>query len=392
VEYSHFIQSESYNVLVGISQGKEIPSIVSTLNEAKHTAMKKGIGHAFTTNALLDYESYIDESAQELFHRFLKDGTCDISKWFQYFTMDVLSRIAFSESFGFVDKGADLGGTIKAIQERFDYWNDWAAIPQTERLIYRNPISKSLMKTGSNQLAALAVEKLQARKTAISPPPQRDLLQKYIEASEKNPEVIDTQTIIGMTMSTIAGGADTTAVTLTSVFYFLMKNPRTFDKLLSEFQTALHNGALSDPPRWSETHKLPYLEVVIKESMRCYPIATFGLDRVVPKGGAEVCGKFIPEGTVVSCLLYSVHCDKDVYGQDADQFRPERWLEADELQRRKMERGFIGFGAGKRICLGLHIAQLEMKKIIPYMMMKFKVRLRPLILRVHPMLTCYLCR
>jgi cytochrome P450 len=157
--------------------------------------------------------------------------------------------------------------------------------------------------------------------------------------------------------------------------YYLLKNPYAHDKLLAEFQTAIRDGALSNPPRWSEVHKLPYLDVIIKESMRCYPILSFGIDRIVPDGGAEIAGSFIPGGTVVACPQYNVHMDKEVYGEDSEAFRPERWLEADGLQRRKMERGFLGFSAGKRICLGLHIAQLEMKKMIPHMMMNFKMTL-----------------
>lgn len=175
-----------------------------------------------------------------------------------------------------------------------------------------------------------------------------------------------------MIMSTIAAGADTTAVTMTSVFYFLLKNPHAMNTLLLEIQEALRNGSITNPPMWAQVNKLQYLDVVIKEAMRCYPIASFGIDRIVPKGGATLAGTFIPEGTIVGCQQMAIHHDKDVYGQDVDQFRPERWLEADELQKRKMERAFIGFSTGKRICIGQHIAQLEMKKSIPHILMNFK--------------------
>jgi hypothetical protein len=113
--------------------------------------------------------------------------------------MDVLSRIAFSESLGFVANGGDVDNTIASIKTRFEYWNDWMAIPGLERLIFRNPIMKQL-KAGSSSIAVMAAKKLYARKAATEPPPQRDLLQKYIEASEKHPEWVDTASIIGLTM------------------------------------------------------------------------------------------------------------------------------------------------------------------------------------------------
>jgi cytochrome P450 len=192
-------QGDSYKVMIGMKDGKEIPSVVSTISEARHTVMKRGIGHAFTANSVLDYEHYIDESAAELFDVFRKQRSCNISSWFQLFTMDVLSRIAFSESLGFVANGGDVDNTIASIKTRFEYWNDWMAIPGLERLIFRNPIMKQL-KAGSSSMAVMAAKKLYARKAATEPPPQRDLLQKYIEASEKHPEWVDTASIIGLTM------------------------------------------------------------------------------------------------------------------------------------------------------------------------------------------------
>lgn len=130
-------------------------------------------------------------------------------------------------------------------------------------------------------------------------------------------------------------------------------------------------------PGRSQVNRLPYLDAVLKESMRVVPIASWGLDRVVPPGGATIAGRYIPGGTVVGCHIDSVHLDEDVYGADAASFRPERWLEADEDRRRRMDRAYLAFSAGKRTCTGIHIAWLEIKKTLPLLLMNFDVSCRP---------------
>ncbi len=65
------------------------------------------------------------------------------------------------------------------------------------------------------------------------------------------------------------------------------------------------------------------------------------LERIVPEEGAQICGEFIRRGTVVGMHAWVVHRNKEVYGQDAGEFRPERWLEADPEQLKKMERCFL---------------------------------------------------
>jgi cytochrome P450 len=67
-----------------------------------------------------------------------------------------------------------------------------------------------------------------------------------------------------------------------------------------------------------------------------------------------------------------LHRNRSIYGEDVDEFRPERWLTGDEDQKSAMERAFIGFGAGSRVCLGRHIATLGIK-VIPTLVAKFEV-------------------
>jgi len=72
-----------------------------------------------------------------------------------------------------------------------------------------------------------------------------------------------------------------------------------------------------------------------------HPGVGFPLERYVPKGGAHVCGVFLPAGTNVSMSAPVIHQDQSVFGFDADIFRPERWIEATPEQVKNMDRAML---------------------------------------------------
>lgn len=82
-------------------------------------------------------------------------------------------------------------------------------------------------------------------------------------------------------------------------------------------------------------------QAVIKEAMRMHPGVGFPLERYAPEGGAEICGIHLPAGTNISMSAPTVHHDKSIFGEDADQFRPERWIEATPDDLRRMDRAFL---------------------------------------------------
>lgn len=96
--------------------------------------------------------------------------------------------------------------------------------------------------------------------------------------------------------------------------------------------------------------KLPFLDAVVMEGLRCFPPIPMSLPRYVPRGGRDIDGFFLPEGTIVSSQAYSVHrLDSDVF-PDPDVFRPERWLDREgDAERRRL---FFAFASGGRGCIG----------------------------------------
>ena len=108
-----------------------------------------------------------------------------------------------------------------------------------------------------------------------------------------------------------------------------------------------------------------------------HPASAVNLERVVPPAGANIAGEQIPGGTVVGVSSWATHRNKEVFGDDAHTFRPERWPEASEAQVRLMEKSMLHFGAGNHSCLGKNISVREMYKLVPSLMRTFKVSLPP---------------
>lgn len=200
-----------------------------------------------------------------------------------------------------------------------------------------------------------------------------DLLDKFLRAKKEFPDTVDDKAVLGLSLSMVNAGSDTTATTMAAIFYYLLKNPDAMARLRKEIDKHFPPPSVDSPEAlescvtsFSEAQKLPYLDACIKETLRYHPALGGQLqERLVPPGGATISGEWIPGGTIVSCSSWLVHRHKPTFGQDADQFRPERWLEAGEEQLSAMNRALIAFGAGAHTCVGKNIALLEINKLVP---------------------------
>lgn len=151
-----------------------------------------------------------------------------------------------------------------------------------------------------------------------------------------------------------------------------MKYPEAYDRLQKEVDEAAVNGQLSSPVTYAEANRLPYLCACIKEALRLHPGVQLTMSRLTPVEGLELCGQYIPEGYRVGMNPAVVHYDKSVFGEDADEFRPARWLEGDAAA---MDKAMLHFGAGTRTCIGKNISLAELHKLIPYVVRNFRIEM-----------------
>jgi len=143
---------------------------------------------------------------------------------------------------------------------------------------------------------------------------------------------------------------------------YVMGDPTVYEKLMAELDEATRADHLSSVPQYDEVLKYcPYYVACVREAMRLTPSAPNIFPRLAKAGGVELYGKFVPEGTELTCNPWLVHRDPSIYGEDAESFRPERWLQSEE-KTRQMNKYNMAFGYGARICLGRTIAEMELFK------------------------------
>lgn len=147
----------------------------------------------------------------------------------------------------------------------------------------------------------------------------------------------------------MAAGIDTTGDALCFLMWELSQ-PRSF-----QFQERLQRELLESPE--ISFDKLPFLDSIVMEGLRCFPAIPMSLPRYVPQGGREIDGFLVPEGTIVSCQAYSVHrIDETVFPQP-DVFNPARWMEKDgDAARRRL---MFAFANGGRGCVGKQYVRVD---------------------------------
>ena len=150
---------------------------------------------------------------------------------------------------------------------------------------------------------------------------------RYVFLYELVKNTTDPLQIRSELLNVLLAGRDSTASLLADVFFVLARRPDVWSRLRFEVETL---GG--QKPNLQQIKDLKYLRMVLNESLRLYPIVPFNareaaVDTILPLGGGED-GKsplFVPKGQIVQYTIRCVHRRKDLYGLDADEFKPERW-------------------------------------------------------------------
>ena len=149
----------------------------------------------------------------------------------------------------------------------------------------------------------------------------------------------------------------------------LLTHPDTYSRVLAEIDTVALPAQQDDV-----LANCPLYVACLKETLRLCPPVPGIYPRVCPPGGVELCGHFVPEGVELAGSPYTTQRHKSMYGDDADDFRPDRWLE-DVHRAAEWERLELCFGFGSRKCPGKIVAMMELYKAPLHFMRTFEASL-----------------
>ena len=342
-------------------------SVFSTRDEKFHAELRHLEIGGYQGKGIDTLEPSIDARVAELMQlvRAKYNGTIiDMSKVARYFTLDVLSTVAFAAPFGFMQANDDLWDYNKA-NEDFMTILVLTAHHSFIRWLLFTPVMQWLAgpkitdKTGLGPALAFA-RKAVAERYGPDPKKQQDMLGYFVEKG-----LSQTQCEVEAFVQIIAGSDSTTTV-VRSMMYLLVGNGAAYSKLRHEVDRAVSEGTVSDPVvTYAEAQRLPYLAACIWEGLRMYP-PLFGLkSKIAPPGGEQIKEYFFPEGAELGSCDYAFVRSKGIFGEDADIFRPDRWIDASQDEKVKFRYTVDTiFGSGKYRCLGRHIAFIELYKVL----------------------------
>jgi cytochrome P450 len=207
-----------------------------------------------------------------------------------------------------------------------------------------------------------------ARRRA-EPEAGRDVLSLLLSARDEDGSGFSDREIRDQVMTLMFAGHDTSTSTLSFLAYELARNPRAL-ALLWEEQDRVLGGEAPTPEQLAS--ELPYLDMVVDETLRLYPPAWVGPRRVVSE--FEFDGHQVPQAAYVNYSSWASHRIPEVF-PDPELFIPERF---ERERKAALPRGaYLPFGGGSRICIGKRFGQTEVKLVATRLLQRLRPELLP---------------
>ena len=213
------------------------------------------------------------------------------------------------------------------------------------------------------ELGKLILELIKKRR--LEKPERFDFLSMFMEARDKETGSMMSDTeLLDEVMTMIIAGHETSAISLTWVWYFIARYPHIESRVHQEVDQARY----ATIPDMDELDQLPYVKQVLEEALRYYPPVWLYSRKAMEDD--YIGGYFVPSGTNIFISPYYIHRHPDFW-PDADRFDPDRF--AEDAVRTRHRQAFIPFSAGPRRCIGDFFATVEMQMHIGLMARKFRL-------------------
>jgi len=286
--------------------------------------------------------------------------TIDLYKW----TRRLALRIAMRALFGLDPDGPEARSIDAAAL--FEQTLSYYARDYTLRLL-RGPFTPyDRQQKATRSLDRLIYSEISRRRRTGAR--GEDVLSLLIDACDEDRSALTDQQIRDEVMTLLFAGHDTTTSTVAFMFYELARHPDAIARLIAEQDQQLA-GDLPSPDQLTG-ERLPYLEMVLDETLRLYPPAWIGPRRSLEP--FELCRIPVPGNAFVNYCSWASHHLPDVY-PEPELFRPERF--APDAKAALPRGAYIPFGGGSRTCIGMRFGQLEIRTIATLILSRFTLSL-----------------
>ncbi|CAE6507143.1 unnamed protein product [Rhizoctonia solani] len=430
---SGLLKSEFYRIFVN---GET--DVFSTDNKVEHAHKRKRLANIFSPQNVLAFEPRVRDHIRELCAQW--DLRCkqaargvsganwtaqnemaviDVSAQFPYLTFDIIGDLALGSSFGLIQAQKDSSPAIESVDASGVPMNTSLEIPVVSTIAKAGGMCVAVgyfpswahkflqllpwnLAGGLKMMSFMKLTKIsvdarikRGPRTTKDGRTSVDLIEKLLAVKNKDGTPLAAEELYAEAFVLLLAGSDTTSHTMSSVCYFLAVHPEAQQKLQAEldqhipYDTAEEieekRDNLAVPPveavvQYEQIKSLPYLNACIKEAMRLYSTVGTGLPRVVPKGKAvTIAGQLFREGSVISVPSYTTN-RSSVWGSDAGEFRPERWL-GDNVE--SLNKYFVPFSIGSsndffvRACIGRNLAYMNLLLITASVFRRYEVKALP---------------
>ncbi|KAK4493587.1 hypothetical protein PRZ48_015254 [Zasmidium cellare] len=362
------IKTEWYTVWQAPNAG---PALFSARDKNIHAYLRKRVSSAYTMSSMLRYEEYIQECLDVMLQKLKKHAQAgndvDMAKWAGYLAFDIIGTLGYGAPLGMLETESDVMALQENIHQGFKlmsnmghYWGQarWLTNPTTQKVLEILGVPNFFA-----MFDKWTADRLEVRRKSEGKEEREDMLSHFMKIKAPDGGPADDKDVLMEALNLIGAGADTTSIAMRACLYYLCKHPSAYRKVQQEIDEYYKSKNLQRPITYQQTLELPFFCAVVREATRLFPSIGFQLLRYAPED-IRVDGKTIPAGTAVGMSPMSANRDPKVWGDDAEDFNPSRWL-GDEDKVRYLNTHDLTFGGtGSRTCIGRNIALVELHKFL----------------------------
>ncbi|BGP55667.1 hypothetical protein JCM8202_003843 [Rhodotorula sphaerocarpa] len=412
IVYAHgsgSIKGDFYDSFVNVlsfSPASKVRGLFNTRDRTEHTRKRKIVSHTFAPKSVREFEPYIAGTVRGLLRKW--DEICakaaaspqaynsdqtlkgwaivESLDWFNALAFDIIGDLAFGAPFGMIERDAAdtvpitredgsvfYAPAVQILNMRGEYSATLGCLPPWIRpyMKYIDPwFARGL--DAVNNLTGIARTRVNQR-LKDGAGDRKDILSHLQSGRDADGNPMGVPELTAEALTQLIAGSDTTSNSSCAIMYYLSRNQAAQKKLQAELDATFGPRGIEGVLDYEDVKALPYLDACINEALRLHSTSSMGLPRIMTQT-TEVCGEVFPAGTVLSVPSYSIHRIKKIWGDDCEEYRPERWLQSEE-KTRELEKALNIFSYGPRSCVGRNVAMMELFCFISTLCLRYDFRL-----------------